>query len=371
MLTQSRILLDLGRHEHSGAGMWVYGRGIAEAALEASLPVEVTYRQDDPEWEPSVQLDRWHRKGESALGRRASLFLDPYSSVKGYDLVHGMANTVPLRGEGKRIVTVHDLFQAYPVYAPDSFYEKARTAFYRYYFSQLFKRVDYVLCDLDLIRTEIIERFAPKCPVEVLAPGLHDVYLEAPLPENDESSGYFLLFSSSDKRKNIERALDACAGSYSPGDTFVVVVGSDAQRMSLREGLPKKLSQEGVVDIRVGIPTEEMPALYRNASGLIFPSLAEGFGYPLYEALSQGTPVVFTPEQLPQALIDEFPEFCFAADPQRTDSIAECINDLTHTPRVAEQKRSVAEFIRKRYTFSTCVARLREIYSDVIEERGK
>ncbi len=60
--------------------------------------------------------------------------------------------------------------------------------------------------------------------------------------------------------------------------------------------LADKVSSSGEIKFIVGVPTEMICAAYSTASALIFPSIAEGFGWPILEAMSCGCPVLTTDE---------------------------------------------------------------------------
>ena len=60
----------------------------------------------------------------------------------------------------------------------------------------------------------------------------------------------------------------------------------DVEKMVAEEGLEKKVK---ILDF---VPQEELPAIYKNALFFVYPSLYEGFGMPVLEALNQGVPVL-------------------------------------------------------------------------------
>jgi glycosyltransferase involved in cell wall biosynthesis len=101
-----------------------------------------------------------------------------------------------------------------------------------------------------------------------------------------ENKRYFIFVGSPAKNKNLEK-LVMTFGALSQTDARLVIVGGLAKTFS-----PEKIGIAHNV-IRAGrVTDEELHALYGKAEALIFPSLYEGFGIPLLEAMSVGCPVL-------------------------------------------------------------------------------
>ena len=107
-------------------------------------------------------------------------------------------------------------------------------------------------------------------------------------------SGYFLFVGTSEPRKNLPRLLRAykAYSSRSDGTRRLRLVGGsgwggiDPGRMIEDLGLVDRVDVLGLVD------DEELSRLYRGAHALVMPSLYEGFGLPVVEALAHGVPVL-------------------------------------------------------------------------------
>jgi glycosyltransferase involved in cell wall biosynthesis len=100
---------------------------------------------------------------------------------------------------------------------------------------------------------------------------------------------YILAIGNDRPHKNIPRLIRAFAASRLVGDVRLVIsgkVGREATR-ALHE-----LRLESAVRLIGHVPDEDLPGLYRGALALCMPSLFEGFGLPLIEAMACGTPVL-------------------------------------------------------------------------------
>jgi len=114
-----------------------------------------------------------------------------------------------------------------------------------------------------------------------------------PLPSN-----YFLHTGSFGKQKNIPFVIEVYEkfrSSIKDTENPVKLILTGSQKVQNTQVVLKRIKNSPYVnDIIVlgNIKSEEMPTLYKGAIALIFPSTFEGFGMPVIEAISQGTPVL-------------------------------------------------------------------------------
>src|SRR5919204_6833381 len=100
--------------------------------------------------------------------------------------------------------------------------------------------------------------------------------------------------------------------------------------------LPRQLGIEREVRFLGHLPTEQVAALYRGALALVYPSLLEGFGLPILEAMACGTPVI-------TANRSSMPEVAGGAaelvDPEDTDALAAAMARLSRDAARREELR--------------------------------
>ncbi|SEM29494.1 Glycosyltransferase Family 4 [Syntrophus gentianae] len=111
------------------------------------------------------------------------------------------------------------------------------------------------------------------------------------------------------------------------------------------------------------VPVKEMPALYRQYDMLLFPSVREGFGLVLAEAMSCGLPIVASyTSAIPELVIDG--KGGFLCEPGNSDTFAEKINLLAEMP---ELRREMGEFNRARVEKHFTLERMIREYSELFE----
>lgn len=144
----------------------------------------------------------------------------------------------------------------------------------------------------DDLRAWAAGRGLPLPPVTVAHPGL-GLQPGGPHTHAAGSPPYFLMLGSLEPRKNHRLMLDVwrtLAGR--PGAPRLVVVGRKPARPHFAVEALERGAFGGLVEDRGRLPDAEVAALLAGARALLFPSLAEGFGIPLAEALAQGVPAL-------------------------------------------------------------------------------
>jgi glycosyltransferase involved in cell wall biosynthesis len=246
------------------------------------------------------------------------------------DLTHSPSPLV-LPTKGKKIVTVHDLFF---LERPEMADRQARTAFARKIGRDV-RAADGVVAVSEFTRGQVLERFGLEAArVRAIPHGLAEVWRRAPersdldrLRRDLDLPERFLLFVGAvEPRKNLPRLLEAVLLLSARGlRTPLVIVGrpgGDSGRVSetlRRRGLDSLVRVLGYLD------EDRVRCLHRLATVLVFPSLFEGFGLPVIEAMASGLPVA-------ASNTSAIPEVAGGAallfDPLRTEDIAEKVGLL-------------------------------------------
>ena len=229
----------------------------------------------------------------------------PSQGLRGWHLYHAPAYTAPLLNLCPLILTVHDI--SYLV-KPD-WYPHPLTPLRNIYYRACLKRADRIIVPSEFSRREVL-RFFPE-----LAPRLRRVYMGvSDFFERDESLAlqvrekkqlperFLLHVGDIHTRRNLGSLTKAASTLGLP----VVLVGRVLQGGEAFKDWPLRYA---------GISDRELKGFYSAATALVYPSLYEGFGLPLLEAMACGLPVVASnrsclPEICQEAavLVDPDPE---------------------------------------------------------------
>ena len=217
----------------------------------------------------------------------------------GVQLYHGLSGELPvgIRRSGiKSVVTIHDLiFMRHP-----EFYHWLDTKIYVRRFRQTLREADHIIAisectkrdimelgDVDERRISVIyQSFSPRFKQRRTSVPPHLSSLLSPLPSNR----YILSVGSIERRKNILLAVKALP--MLPDDLSLVVVGRHTPYADQVSDYVKTHHLESRVQMLHGVADDALPALYAGAEAFVYPSVYEGFGIPIIEAISCGLPVV-------------------------------------------------------------------------------
>ncbi len=205
------------------------------------------------------------------------------------DIFYGTINSgLPLLGCGNTLMVqwTHDLFHITEQDAFPSIKGKLRyLPYYWFSFYSSMRRADYVHVISDFTRREC-ERLFPFVQNKITT--IHNCVELPKANQYAEVDGlpdrYWLLVGSNEPRKNLPRFVEQWQQLVPAQRQPLVLVGESSP-------LVEALAGDEDFYFFTGVSDPELNTLYRNASCLWQPSLAEGFGLPVIEALSHGTPV--------------------------------------------------------------------------------
>lgn len=146
----------------------------------------------------------------------------------------------------------------------------------------------------------------------------------------DLNRAYLLSLATHEPRKNILGLLEAYQFARTIRPSLPPLILAGARRQELPDHLLEHVQVLGYV------PAKHRPALIRGALAVLFPSFNEGFGLPVLEALSCGTPVVTSVATPPSSL---FRFGVFPADPYNVHDIAQALFTCLDAPRTISEKQ--------------------------------
>jgi glycosyltransferase involved in cell wall biosynthesis len=186
----------------------------------------------------------------------------------------------------RRVVTIHDLtFKRFP-----ELLQKETLVNLEHQMQRELAHADAVICVSESTRQDLLEYYEidPSRAVTILSG------LSVPNSDNQQTANlpekYILFVSTIEPRKNLEVLLDAYARLRARGtyDGALVVVGRVGWKS---ESIVRRLRAPGVHHLDY-LPVAQLAGVYRNAELFVFPSIYEGFGFPLLEAMAYGVPSI-------------------------------------------------------------------------------
>ena len=161
---------------------------------------------------------------------------------------------------------------------------------------------------------------------------------------------YFLYVGTIQPRKNLARLIDAFAGSGAGGARLVIA----GKRGWLAEGIERRAAEldvSGRVRLAGYVPDDDLPALMAGALAFVFPSLYEGFGMPVLEAMACGAPVLTScTSSLPEVAGDA----ALLVDPEDSRALAAALGRLASEPELRADLRRRGLARAARFTWDRC-----------------
>lgn len=300
----------------------------------------------------------WRRDGVTGrAGRHLWARLALPGAARGYDLAHAPVNLLPPGLPCAGVVTVHDLaFLRLPRIVSSLRY----AALCRAMRASAGRAAD-IIAISHCTRQDLIRQWSiPPERIHVVFPAIDPslrriedpAMLAAFRQAHDLERPYILILGTLEPRKNLAMLIDAVALARQRGwlGCDVILAGAlDWQGGQYARALRDRMHQRGVEDhIRlVGyVPDAERPLWYSGALALAMPSLYEGFGLPVAEALACGTPaIVADAGSLPEIVEDP----ALRRDPTDVAGWAEMLARVEAEDALRQRARVAAEATRARF----------------------
>ncbi|MBD2388196.1 glycosyltransferase family 4 protein [Cylindrospermum sp. FACHB-282] len=208
-----------------------------------------------------------------------------YKNLKS-NLLFSPLPEAPLYSNCRFVVMVHDFI---PLRFPKRF--SPLTPYHRYYIPQVITQAEHVICNSQSTAKDITDFFqipASKItPIPLAHDRTHFRFLNLP------TSNYFLYIGRQDSYKNLQRLITAFAALPNRGDYELWLAGpTDRRYTPILQTQAEQLGITHQVKFLNYVAYSELPKIINGAIALVFPSLWEGFGFPVLEAMACGTPVI-------------------------------------------------------------------------------
>ncbi|MHA1568037.1 MAG: glycosyltransferase family 4 protein [Alphaproteobacteria bacterium] len=290
---------------------------------------------------------------------------------EGVEVFHGTNFLAPLRSPCPTVLTVHDLSSLlFPRL------HTRRNNLVQRLLPRAVKRARLVIAISENTKRDLIEhlrvppekiRLVYNAPAENFGPAVDEAYQQAVIKRLSLPERYFLFVGTLEPRKNVTRLLEAFA-RYSrlhENGTKLLLVGSegwgsrDVRKTHRQLGLGERVRFVGYVD------HADLPAVYRQAKALVMPSVYEGFGLPIVEAMACGTPVIAAANS---ALAEVAGDAAVLIDPDDAAGLAESLIALSSDERVRERCVQAGLAQAGRFSLAAFAEATHRVYREALED---
>jgi glycosyltransferase involved in cell wall biosynthesis len=294
-------------------------------------------------------------------------FIPHIISMYRLDVYHNPANIIPIFYLKKSIITIHDLaLYKNPEWFPDGhFFNK------RILIPWSIAKAKKIIAVSQNTKDDLVKLFGiRKSKVEVIHEGVED-YNQLKIDETkienrlkiDEP--YFLFIGSIEPRKNLVRLVQAYKEvlvSKPSLNPKLVLVGKKGWKYEPvftaieNSGFKDKIIYLGYVNF------EEKVYLLKNALALVYPSLYEGFGLPILEAMNLGVPIITSNiSSIPELVIDN----ALLVDPYDVGSIKEALIKITADSALRKSLSLKGKGIAQNFTWEECAKKTLDLYESL------
>lgn len=314
-------------------------------------------------WEMSSRV-RWVEAGRVAMRWRGIL--------DRLDLYHGTNFKMRTRGRCGGVVTVHDLWlDRYPEYSPKLFGQQAsfrRTRRTAWRARRVITVSEYSARDIELLyglpRDRIVvipngvsDDFRPMADANTLA----DLRRRFAL----QTDRFILFVGGADPRKNHRAVLKAYARRAVQLEAYsLILVGDPVHRFGDMMQTARTFGLEHRVVCTGRLPVADIRLLYSHADVFVFPSIYEGFGMPVLEAMACGAPVITSnTTALPEVAGDA----ALLVNPEDAEELADAVIRVLEEPALRDALRAKGFKRAKQFTWERAAQRTLAVYREVCQ----
>ena len=288
------------------------------------------------------------------------------------DVFHGMDHVgVPFVGKSsKYVATVHDVI---PLILPETFTLRHRLVA-RAALARVRRKADLVIVPSLAVKDDVERRLGlPADRVVVTPEGCEPRFRPAAARTVAEVAAryrlpprYLLAVGVQDPRKNLTALLQAFARLRRHGDidagVQLVLAGTQGRLAASLARTVRTLGLESAVVLPGFIDDDDLPAVYSGAAVFVFPSLYEGFGLPVLEAMACGAPVVTSNAA---SMTEVAGGAAMLVDPRDVAGLAVAVAQVLHDERLRERLRGAGLARARQFSWKTAARQTLDAYASL------
>ncbi|KOR37084.1 MULTISPECIES: glycosyltransferase family 4 protein [Planktothricoides] len=335
MIKNQKLLINLSFMIPKATGITTYAKNIIPylRELNPTLLVSQTIRGYDCYQVPHNLTPDYGKKGHLSRILWTQLNLPKIYQNLNASLLFSPVTEAPLFSHCRWVVMVHDFI---PLRFPN--WRSPLTYYHRYYIPLVLQQAVHIVCNSQATAKDIIKycQISPEkiTPISLGYDAEHFRFLDL------QTKNYFLYIGRCDPYKNLHRLIQAFANLPYRYDYELWLAGTPDHRYTPQlKAQVKELGLTQQVKFLEYVPFAQLPILINQAIALVFPSLWEGFGLPILEAMACGTPAI-------ASNLSSLPEVVGNAglliNPDHTAEITEAMNLVATDTKLRSQLRELS-----------------------------
>jgi alpha-1,3-rhamnosyl/mannosyltransferase len=284
-----------------------------------------------------------------------------------YDLFHVSQQLTNLPGKCKVTATIYDM----TCWLMPEMHTDANVAATKEYAERILRPANGLIAISECTRNDAVRILGLReDSIRVIYPGISDAFFQVTksdvqrirqtyvMPER-----YLLFVGCVEPRKNLARVLDAWELLPLPtrADCQLIVVGPLGWENS--ETTARLLKGGGGIRYLGYVPEEDLPAVMVGATGFVYPSYYEGFGFPVAQAMAAGTPVITSGvSSLPEIAGDA----ALLVNPHRTGEITDAMRQVLSSSTVCQELRTRGMQRAERFRWGDCAEKSLTFFHSIV-----
>ena len=366
----ARTILDPAKGERAGVGHYTFYLIKNLIRIDKDVKFVLFFNRNFKETAqfeaPNTKIERFPARGYKKWlpGAYSHMVIARVLAEERLDVFHSPASTIPLGYKGPSVVTIHDL----AIYINQSWFPRQGFST-KIVVPKSLKKAQKIIAVSESTKNDIIDILkVPSEKIEVVYNGVRPIrkVREEDIKEKFGISEDFILFIGTiEPRKNLIgliKAFNNLRGSEAFKKHQLVIAGKkgwffDDVYEAVRDlGLTKKVVFTGYVS------SDDKVRLLRGARLFVFPSLYEGFGLSILEAMREGTPVI-------TSNVSAMPEVAGSAaelvDPSRLESIAAAIKKVISDKVLRNEMIKKGQTQEEMFSWDKCARETLKVYKSI------
>lgn len=288
----------------------------------------------------------------------------------GIDIFHGLSGELPWglkKTNIKSVVTIHDLiFLRKP-----QWYSLIDRTIYNFKFKKAAKNADLIVAVSEQTKKDIMTFYGiESSKIKIIYQGCHSIFRQRFTKEDCQKTlskyqipkKFILNVGTVEKRKNVLLAVKAIKDL----NVSLVIVGKKTSYAKVVENYIVKHGLEKQVFFLKGVDLKELAILYQSAELFVYPSLYEGFGIPIIEALTSKTPVITSRGGV---FSEVGGNYSIYVDPHDSDELKSQITRLLNHPQHCQ--KMIEEGIKyvQKFEKSSLTKTMNDVYINLVGKK--